>query len=149
MPRWRERSRDRSRSRALASETADLVPGLAVTRESPADAETALADTRRALVNLVPPALESHTIEEVIEAELNLVEGPRSSRQLRGARRWDRDAGGSSGRLSDTARRRRQRPPTRARHTYRSDLEIGSDLTLAIEDNGIGFDPAPATTETA
>lgn len=134
-------------ARALASETADLVPGLAAQAQIlAADAETALADTRRALVNLVPPALESHTIEEVIEAELTLLRGTQKLETAFAAR-------GDATRLTLGARRavyrilqegvanvRQHAHATRVEVT----LDVGRDLTLTIEDNGIGFDPACA-----
>jgi signal transduction histidine kinase/DNA-binding NarL/FixJ family response regulator len=106
-----------------------------------------VADTRRALVNLVPPALDSRRLEEVIQYELDRLA---ETKDLQVTFRLK----GETARLSAAVRRAVYRIVQEAvnnirLHANASKLElslsVGRDLTLRIEDDGAGFVPAEAS----
>jgi len=132
---------------SLAEKIALLDEGLAEQgRDLAEQAESALADTRRALVDLLPAALESHGLDDVVEAELELM---RTSSGIAA----DLEVVGKTERLPLGVRRALYRIVQEAlsnvrlhAHASRVDvsLQIDEDLKLVIEDDGEGFDPDEA-----
>lgn len=110
------------------------------------DADAALVETQRALVNLLPPKLESHSLEEVIERELALLEEVQQIDTVLVSR-------GDTRPLTLAVRRAVYRCLQEAlsnirHHTTAGRVEVtlnvGRDLTMTIVDDGGGFDPETA-----
>lgn len=112
------------------------------------EVDLVVADTRRALVDLVPPALDSRPIEDVVRYELDRLE---ETAQVRVGFTLT----GQTSTLSMGARRAIYRIVQEAlsnikRHagaaSVELDLTVDRDLRLRIEDDGQGFRPSNAST---
>lgn len=126
---------------------ADVAADLAERAEDLAgEAETAMRETGRALVDLLPPALESRNLEEIINVELALLrENTGIAAEL--------DLSGDTSRLPLGVRRAVYRILQEALSNVRLhsgasrvdvSLQIDDDLTMTIHDDGRGLPPADA-----
>ena len=130
-----------------AAELAERVVGVDHAAASDArrlaeQAALVLADVRRALVNLVPPALDSHSLTEVLESEVSSFNeggGARATLTL------DGDASNLPAAVQRAVYRVLQEALANVRTHARAagvrvGLTVGEGLSLSIDDDGVGFD---------
>lgn len=105
-------------------------------------AQLGLADVRRAVVDLDPRGLEAHTLDQIVEIALERL------REEGGAEpRWqvEGDARGLSSAVERAVYRILQEAITNVRvhaqaSTINVRLNVGRDLLLVVEDDGVGFE---------
>jgi signal transduction histidine kinase/DNA-binding NarL/FixJ family response regulator len=127
----------------LAERVAEAEPSLRLGAQDLAQrADLVLADVGRALAGLVPPALDSHSLDEVIASEVE------AFNRLAGAEATLTLVGETSD-LPNAVQRAAYRVLQEAlanvqthaqAKTVAVSLSRDRDLTLAIEDDGVGFD---------